>query len=94
MTARLSGAHAARIHAWGAPAAPALKALLTDPDRYVAAHVLLSWVVPGTYSISGDEYHHLVVHVSADDTIAIPDQRRKLCGFWRVACPKLGARRN
>jgi hypothetical protein len=58
-----------RIRAWGPEAVPALKRLLPDLDRYVVAHVLLSWISRSPLGVSGEQYNHLRVSLKHDGTV-------------------------
>jgi hypothetical protein len=79
---RLS-AEAERIAARGEEAIPGLLHALRDPDRFVAAHVLLT-------QIAGDEYetfpswNGLRVSLEPDDGVAVdPGQREQLARRWQ-----------
>ncbi|WP_394825662.1 hypothetical protein [Pendulispora albinea] len=81
LTPTLTAEAAKSLSEWG-DALPALVAALSDPDRFVAAHVLLtqlSGVEHGTFPL----WNGLAVELRADGTTVIhPEQRFELARRW------------
>jgi hypothetical protein len=75
-------ARAKRIEAAGVDAIPHLRRALRDPERYVAAHVLLCHVSNRPFQFSASEYNGLAVELFADGRVQIPDQRAKIVKIW------------
>jgi hypothetical protein len=70
-----------RVAAAGANAIRPLRRALRDPGKYVAAHVLLTWLT-GPYCSSGSAFNGLRVTLHADGRTTIADQRAEIEKFW------------
>ena len=70
-------------------AVPALLDALSDPQRFVAAHVLLTKICGGEYSLSATNWNDLSVRLFADGRSEISAQQiPKLQQLWSSrACP-------
>lgn len=57
---------------------------LADPDRFAAAHVLLTHINHKGFNLSASEWNGLRVILRADGrTILYPEQRTELQEYWR-----------
>ena len=78
----LSGA-SADVMKIGAGAVPFLYPALQDPNRYIAAHVLLTHLVVQKWEFSAKHWNHLVIDgfgPASDRTVK--DQRTAIAKFW------------
>jgi hypothetical protein len=74
---------AGRLVRHGPAAARALIALMSDPDRFVAAHVILTLASGVAYS-AFPEWNGLVVKLGADGVVEIDaDQRFAMADRWQ-----------
>jgi hypothetical protein len=86
LMATVDGAASKELLALGAGARPALILALDDPERYAAAHVLLTHLEMyegKSIDNSAAEWNHLRVNLLANGTIQLyPEQRAELKAFW------------
>jgi hypothetical protein len=78
----ISGA-SAEVITIGGGAIPFLYEALKDPNRYVAAHVLLTHLVLKTWKLNSKDWNHLVIDSfgpASDQTVK--DQRIAIDRFW------------
>jgi hypothetical protein len=74
---------AQRLLRYGTASAHRLVAALSDPDRFVAAHVILT-LVSGVAHDTYPDWNGLTVDIGADGRVGIdPDQRFALVRRWR-----------
>jgi len=66
------------IRATGVAARPFLRKALADPQRYIAAHVLLTMMSETPFCLSGEAFNGLKVNLYADGRTEIADQRGEL----------------
>ena len=60
-----------------------LIAALADESRFVAAHVLLTQMQRGSFTLSAAEWNHLKVELHADGQVEIPaGQRAEIQRLW------------
>jgi hypothetical protein len=68
----------------GRGAAPVLVDALADPARFVAAHVLLTWLAGGAVG-PGPTWNGLDIDLRPDGSVhADPEQRSALASQWRA----------
>ena len=82
LQANLLTRRAERIQRAGAAAKPLLVAALTDPERYIAAHVLLTALDHPLIGWPVTEFNHLVVHVRTDGTVVPDGQQSSILRLW------------
>lgn len=80
----IAGEAADRVRRQGESAVPRLVDALEDPDRFVAAHVLLT-EISGVEHQAFPSWNGLAVDLAADGTVTIdPAQRHDLARRWRA----------
>lgn len=68
----------------GRLSSPALRKALSDPAKFVAAHVLLTQIEKKEYQISASHWNNLSVDLHADGTVDIhPEQIEKIMAMWK-----------
>jgi hypothetical protein len=85
LEARVSGEPARYLAAHPDASRPHLLAALEDPERFAAAHVLLSLAagIPSLTS-STTQFNGLVVSLGPNGVEIRPEQRRELQAFWHA----------
>ena len=87
LTPKVNGMASKQLLAIGVKAEPSLVAALDDPERYAAAHVLLTQLQMNRgrkVEFSSSHWNHLRVELSPDGTVRLhPEQRSELKAFWR-----------
>lgn len=80
----LESSEAQQIRKEGITAKEKLLAALADPDRYVAAHVLLTRIANKRFKVSGRQWNELHVILHADSTVTYdPKDMYVLQRKWR-----------
>lgn len=80
----VNGETAKRLLSLGKDAVPALQTALSDTNRFVAAHVLLTQIKKKQYQGSGSHWNGLQVDLYADGTIDFhPEQMDKIKALWK-----------
>ena len=85
LTPRIEGEPSRNVLALGTPATAALVAALDDPERFAAAHVLLTQIrMHGAFEVSGHSWNQLRVELRTNGQVTLdPAQRHQLKAFWR-----------
>jgi hypothetical protein len=87
---RIDTSAANQLRKQGKSANPALLAALRDPDKFAAAHVLLTDINGGTYFSAG-EWHGMRVTLRGDGRVDFhPEQAPQLTADWKA---RLNSRR-
>jgi hypothetical protein len=84
---RITGAGSAEVLKVGDAAVPALIGALDEPDKFAAAHVLLTQIQMAGVDrpLSASQWNGLRVDLSADGSVRVyPEQREELKAFWRA----------
>ena len=69
----------------GERAIPALVAALDDPEKFAAAHVLLTLIRKRPYSTSGSHWNRLRVSIRSDGAADLhPEQIPEIKAFWET----------
>lgn len=80
----LKGSTAKRLLGLGRQASPSLRKALSDPTRFVAAHVLLTHIEKKEYQVSAYHWNNLEVDLHADGTTDLhPEQIEKIKAMWK-----------
>ena len=68
----------------GRQASPVLRKALSDPEKFVAAHVLLTQIEKKEYEVSASHWNNLQVGLNADGTVDLhPEQIDKIKAMWK-----------
>ncbi len=79
----IEGKTAKQLLVLGKQASPALRKALSDTDKFVAAHVLLTKTEEKEYQVSGSHWNNLKVDLHADGTVDLhPEQIEKIIAMW------------
>ena len=69
----------------GERAAPGLRDALSDPDKFAAAHVLLTMIGKKEFPASAEHWNGLRVDLEADGTVKLhPEQMAEIKKTWSV----------
>ena len=80
----VEGRPANKLLGLGKLASPALRKALSDPNKFVAAHVLLTQIEKKKYQISASRWNNLSVNLHADGTVNyLPEQITKIMAMWK-----------
>jgi hypothetical protein len=80
---RITGDGASTLEGLGKPANPWLLDALNDPNRFAAAHVLLTRINMAEYQLSAAEWNHLKIDLFADGTTDFhSEQIQGIIDFW------------
>jgi len=80
---------AQQVRSYGPRANPALIVALNDPDRFAAAHVLLTEINCREYSLNGGKWNELEIALYGDGRIDFhPEQIPHLQGYWKARLGK------
>lgn len=83
LTPTLGSPGSGRLLQLGRPAARRLVAAMSDPDRFVAAHVILT-LASGMPTSTFPDWNGLVVEIDADGQVRIdPEQRFAMARRWQ-----------
>jgi hypothetical protein len=80
----VEGPHARALVARGEPAIAALVAAIEDPQKFAAAHVVLTLIRKQPYPTSASQWNQLTVSVRSDGTADLhPEQIPEIKAFWQ-----------
>jgi len=80
----LNTSSAKRLRWLGKKANPSLLSAMRDPNRFAAAHVLLSEINLREQQLSSAEWNHMRIDLYADGTVDLhPRQAEKLERYWK-----------
>lgn len=81
----VEGDAAKRLMSLGEPAAPVLREALDGPDKFAAAHVLLTFIEKTQWELSSSHWNGLRVDLYADGTTDLhPEQINEIVAMWQT----------
>ncbi len=81
----VEGKSAKQLLGLGKQASPALRKALSNPDKFAAAHVLLTQIEKKEYQMSASHWNNLKVDLHADGTVNLHlEQIDKIKAMWKA----------